>query len=86
MKITPWINVNSGAYRAYDGTCGYNNDNRVAFIGKTPRVRVRNANWVSENYPDHINWVERPVNGDGPDDEESRKWCDDMLKLLGYEE
>jgi hypothetical protein len=66
-------------------------ENRVAFIEKTPRVRIRSMpgtdhalSRASALRADYLNWVEGPK-GSGPEDEVSRLWCDNMLRLLGYE-
>lgn len=67
--------------------------NRVAFIEKTPRVRIG-----SGLKPDHLNWEEGPKGRGGSSvfDETleqaevygyyppSRQWCDARLKELGY--
>lgn len=58
-------------------------ENRVAFIEKTPRVRIgaftdRDSDWK--------NW-EQGSKGCGPDygeDPVSREWCDTRLRELGY--
>lgn len=70
---------------------------RVALIEKTPRVRIRAAHfrehhgtyedgvpYVDYHWPEHCDWC-YGEKGDGPDDKESKAWCDAMLKLLGYE-
>lgn len=65
---------------------------RVAFIEKTPRVLVDN-NKICMNLEDGLGCspIERDawLYGHGGSreyglDEDSRKWCDDMLTLLGY--
>jgi hypothetical protein len=86
MKTTKWICCEGGAYRALVNTDGSLPENRVAFIEKTPRVRVRNMiRGYGGDFPDWLNWAERPYSGPGPDDEDSRRWCDAMLLMLGYE-
>jgi hypothetical protein len=83
MKTTAWIVADGGAFRALAGTNGSRVEDRVAFIEKTPRVRVRNEVYGS-NFPDWLNWAEG-TKGEGPEDEQSRDWCDRMLELLGYQ-
>lgn len=87
--VGPWTltDCGSGAYRCLVGSDGRNDiASRVAFIEKTPRVRIRP--WSSVTQPfgisDGYNWAEAPFKGDGPEDSESRRWCDSMLILLGY--
>ena len=71
---------------------------RVAFIEKTPRVRVSSASgsdaYVQVN-GDSVHGSRKTVevwiyggnygSSDYGHDEESRQWCDEMLKTLGYE-
>jgi hypothetical protein len=52
---------------------------RVAFIEKTPRVRIRRFGY-DDPYPDHLNWASGQK-GNGPD-EKSKDWCVQMLNLL----
>ncbi len=99
-KITGWIvNEEEGyAYRHIVGKDPESVEHRVALIEKSPRVRIRSyylgteREWddggsiVSETrrWPEFLDWC-YGEKGDGPDDEESREWCDGMLKALGYE-
>lgn len=86
MKTTPWCLDASGcgAFRARAGTDGSNVRDRLAFIEKTPRVRIRYP-WANlDPLEDWKNWAEGPK-GDGPEDQDSRDWCDKMLRLLGYD-
>lgn len=85
-KIGPWIDIDGGAMRVLVGGDPDNINHRVAFIEKTPRVRIRDGSRYNQNWEDFLNWAARSFSGDGPQDPESRQWCDDMLKLLGYEE
>lgn len=82
MKASNWLRFNDCSMRIIEGTDSRIIDNRVAFIEKTPRVRVRSANFGDQ---DLWNWAEGPFKGHGPTDPESMEWCDAMLKLLGYE-
>ncbi len=81
----------AGAYRALTGGDGRNNiADRVAFIEKTPRIRIRPYSMGERMYggrqwEDFLNWAERDWKGDGPEDQESRDWCDRVLVALGYE-
>lgn len=87
LKLSPWTLTTDGcgAYRCRINRDGENDVSaRVAFIEKTPRVRIRPDNEMY-GINDCYNWAERPFKGDGPEDQESRDWCDSMLVLLGYE-
>lgn len=65
---------------------------RVAFIEKSPRVRIRHMDKRDSRYggmdrtlspeqTDWLNWTSGNK-GSGPDDPQSRKWCEDMLTLM----
>lgn len=100
QKLTNWTRDEDGigVYRAISGKDGSHLANRVAFIEKTPRVRIRDYSlgiekeWDGEGnvislerrWPEFLDWCEG-TKGDGPDDAESRAWCDKMLTALGYE-
>lgn len=86
MKVGPWTlcEGGTGAYRAILGLDGENINYRVAFIEKTPRIRIRNVYGCSPK-DDHLNWASRGWKGEGPEDQESRDWCDKVLELFGYE-
>lgn len=67
--------------------------NRVAFIEKTPRVRI--APWAGSLMEDGRNWRSGPkgVGGAGGEDPKeqlyghyppSREWCDAELRAMGY--
>lgn len=99
MKVSPWILVEdgAGACRVLLGTDPNVIANRVAFIEKTPRVRIRPAHFREDKgtyedgtpytdyrWPEFLDWVEGEK-GDGPTDRWSRAWCDAMLKCLRYE-
>lgn len=99
-KLGPWTMTPDacGAYRALVGKDGEEIANRFAFIEKTPRVRIRDYNlgtqwdWndrgdkIAERrqWEDFLNWASGDK-GDGPEDQESRDWCDRVLVALGYE-
>jgi len=94
MKTSPWI-VISGycAMRCLEGSDPFKIENRVAFVEKTPRIRVSPFTSESE---DHKNWKSgslRASGGIGNPSEEGtygfdsrcREWCDRELESLGYE-
>lgn len=100
QKITPWIvDAKYGcAYRHIVGADPEDITQRVALIEKSPRVRIRPAwlrvsksryedgcEYIVEHWAEHLDWC-YGSKGDGHDDEESRAWCDAMLKALGYKE
>lgn len=98
-KITDWI-VNSEEGYAYRHIVGKDPDDvayRVALIEKSPRVRIRSAylgvehgtyedgaEYTERRWPEHLDWC-YGEKGNGPTDEDSVRWCDGMLKALGYE-
>lgn len=97
QKISPWLRDECGAYRIIEGGDINNTADRVAVIEKTPRVRIRSAHfrerhgtyedgghYVDYQWHEFLDWCEG-YKGDGPDDEESRNWCDNMLRALGYQ-
>ena len=99
-KVTDWMMDSDGigAFRMIVGGDPENIAHRVAFIEKTPRVRIREdylglqvqwddaGNRVGETrqWPEFLNWCSG-YKGDGCNDPESRAWCDRMLIALGYE-
>jgi hypothetical protein len=91
MKTTPWI-IEDGycALRCIDGTDSTKLENRVAFIEKTPRIRVHA---FTDSSTDWKNWREGPKGSGGGDpaedltygyDPRSRAWCDEQLLARGY--
>lgn len=76
--VGPWIDdadYPHCSYRALVGTDHTKPENRVAFIEKTPRVRISSEKW---EYGDK---------GCGTlcgRHQPSRDWCDQKLKQLGY--
>jgi hypothetical protein len=58
--------------------------NRVAFIEKTPRIRVRSQGH-GEFEKDYLNWASGPFKGSGPEDAEARAWCDEALGIFDYQ-
>jgi hypothetical protein len=100
MKVSPWIDDEDGlgSMRVILGKDPVQIENRVAFVEKTPRVRIREyylgtekdwddaGNIVSETrrWPEFLDWA-YGTKGDGKNDPESRAWCDRVLVALGYE-
>lgn len=83
MLVNPtWTRVDGGACLVREGGNARRLADRVAFIEKTPRIRIRAYRNETDDY---LNWAQRPFKGDGPDDEASRKWCEDALVLFGHE-
>lgn len=82
--VGPWTlcEGGAGAYRALLDHNGAHIANRVAFIEKTPRVRIRPMEQFGD-YEDFRNWASG-FGGDGPEDVYSRAWCDAALELFGY--
>lgn len=82
MKLTDWIIIDEYcATRVLEGTDSNKVENRVAFIEKTPRVRVAPFTDVD----DFKNWKCGYKGSKYGMDEDSRKWCDTELLKLGYE-
>jgi hypothetical protein len=92
-KLSPWIPDEHAAYRCFEGTDGSDAASRVAFIEKTPSVRMiaspkegsKRNGWVQGNKGSggedgHI--PENELYGFYPP---SRQWCDEALVMLGYE-
>lgn len=84
MKVGPWQLADNSecVMRIREGGDPNNIADRVAFIEKTPRIRIRpyNPQWA-----DHLNWAEAPFKGPYGGDIHSREWCDMALVLFGYE-
>jgi hypothetical protein len=103
-NLSDWIMIDHCATRIIkDGNINDIAD-RVAFIEKTPRVRIKNSlrkvdcnihyiskdnidNTLLENEIDDISfWIYGDKgSSDYGLDNSSRKWCDEMLKALGWE-
>ena len=82
MKLSNWITVEGFcATRVIEGTDPNDVKNRVAFIEKSPRVRLGDFTEIN----DFENWEFGPKGSDYGEDEESREWCDNKLLELGYE-
>lgn len=110
MKLSPWIVIDKYcATRVILGTDPTVVKNRIAFIEKTPRIKLEKNKFAADNI--HIKtseelkqitrtinntdfWIYGPKGSGGGDaekdktygfDENSRRWCDNLLVLLGYE-
>lgn len=97
-KVSPWIIVDGyAAARHLVGADPNDIRSRVALIEKSPRVRIRPAflrehrgtyedggEYIRYQWEEHLDWCYGDKGNDAFD-EESRQWCDAMLKLLGYE-
>jgi hypothetical protein len=97
QKITPWILHDDCSLRHVVGEDVDDVRYRVALIEKSPRVRIRAAHlgerngryedgepYTERQWPEHLDWCYGDK-GDGPDDEDSKLWCDNMLRALGYQ-
>lgn len=92
-ELSGWIIVEGHcATRILRGGDINNPHDMVAFIEKTPRVKVR-KNKYSIDSEDGISgeiqkrdaWIYGFKDSEYGMSEKSRKWCDEMLSLLGYE-
>lgn len=98
-RVTNWMMDSDGigAFRMVVGGDPENIADRVAFVEKTPRVRIRDDSlgvyhgtydddtpYTERRWPEFLDWCSGHK-GDGCDDPESRAWCDRMLVALGYE-
>ena len=89
-NLSDWIIIdNYCAIRIVKGGKVDNVSDRVAFIEKSPRVRVNKNKLCMENSHTCTTSDAWLYGGRGSNeygrDVDSRKWCDDMLKLLGWE-
>jgi len=89
-QLSDWIIIDDYcATRIIKGGQAENIQDRVAFIEKSPRVRVNKNKICMESNHSHATsdaWLYgNRGSSDYGRDEDSRKWCDDMLKLLGWE-
>jgi hypothetical protein len=96
MKVSKWQLLDEYcSVRVIEGGDINNVDDRVALIEKTPRVRIdhkadnfyslytnniikgtRYKNWFHGNSGTHYQTDQH---------EKERQWCDEILKLMGYE-
>lgn len=84
VLLTPWTAVPEAPYcamRYVQGTDPKVIANRVAFIEKTPRVRIQACQDVGEDWRNwHCGWK-----GEDGWDPVAQGWCDTHLLALGYE-
>lgn len=86
MRVDPnWhVPTEGGACLVCEGGNPEKLCDRVAFIEKTPRIRTHPM-WGNKAQEDNGNWAFRPWKGNGPSDPDARQWCEDALRLFGYE-
>lgn len=94
MRLSPWMpdpEADHCCMRILEGGDPRRISDRVAFIEKTPRVRV--AAWSGDEQTDPAGWQSGPKGSGGGDpqldrtygyDPRSRAWCDQELIRLGY--
>lgn len=85
QRLTDWLDDEHCAFRCIEGTDPDRGENRVAFIEKTPRVRIAPMEEGCIN--DGVNWEQGPK-GCAPEYGRyppSREWCDEMLTAMGYD-
>lgn len=87
-RVSPWIEIDGAICRVRLLGSIHELKDRVAFIEKTPRVRIRQYGLPYRDEPeardkDFLNWCEG-LKGEGPNDKASQAWCDEMLRTLGY--
>lgn len=89
VKTSSWIEKEHTSFRTIEGTDPEDLKNRIAFIEKTPRIRIAP---YGGDY-DYKNWIFGPKGSGGGDpridqtygfDSDSRNWCDLHLQRLGY--
>ena len=83
LRLTPWMAPEGAPWcsmRCVEGADPNDIATRVAFIEKTPRVRV--APFSGLDF-DHKNWKAGCKGNDGWDPE-AQGWCDELLRELGY--
>lgn len=81
IEISPWINDGHCSLRCIVGSDPGEIANRVAFIEKTPRVRV--APYTTYE-GDSSKWSYGYKGSDYGKDTVSRAWCDEQLEMMGY--
>jgi hypothetical protein len=81
MKVSDWIIIDEYcATRTIEGKDPNLVENRVAFIEKSPRVRIASFSPVD----DYKNWEFGRGSSEYGFDTNSREWCDKRLVELGY--
>lgn len=92
MRVSEWINEDHCSFRIIADGDPNNIAHRVAFIEKTPRVRVAPFSQMDE---EHGKWLQGPKGQGGSTKDvrshglygfygPSRTWCDSMLRSMGY--
>lgn len=93
--LSPWtVDYDYCALRFILDTDKKVDTNRIAFIEKTPRVKLLKNVYTNDSY-DFKNWIQGPKGAGGSDGEipenelygfypPSREWCDDVLVLFGF--
>jgi hypothetical protein len=86
MKLTDWIIIDGYcATKVLVGTDPNKVENRVAFIEKTPRIKI-GEEWVQGDKGSGGAYTYNHEElGQYGFDLDSRKWCDEELLKLGYE-
>ncbi len=93
-QLSDWIIINENcATRIKLGGDADNVADRIAFIEKTPRVRISSnrygveidGGWGGVRGLFTDAWLSGEKGSDYGFDINSRKWCDDILVLLGWE-
>jgi len=80
--LSGWINIDHAATRVILGSDPDKVENRVAFIEKTPRVRVSPYRVCTEDFR---NWVlVGSSSSECGKDADSRALCDKVLVAMGY--
>ena len=88
IKLSDWIPDPDGDYcsmRIIEGSDPEVIATRVAFIEKTPRVRVMPYVEIDGYREVNEAWFAGPKGCDYGADVESRGWCDQQLISLGYD-
>lgn len=93
MKISDWIFYDNAWMRVVEGAPLDDVKSRVAFIEKTPRIRIREGHFreVVGYYEDGGKYVEYSWDEwldwcyglKGETIEESKQWCDNMSRAMG---
>lgn len=95
MKTSPWIAVEDYcACRTFEGGDPNKISDRIAFIEKTPRVRIEETEEPFDHYVDSHKWkyVRKGSGGSGDAEAQgiygfyppSREWCDEELVKMGW--
>lgn len=92
-NLSEWIMIEHCATRIIEGGDVTKVEDRIAFIEKTPRIRMLNDQFALESKNpyagtesvSHDAWVYGPKgSSEYGEDQDSRDWCDEMLKLMGW--